>query len=231
MLSLFLTFSLASPLKIAVIDSGFDYKYNKFVNLCPDGHKSFVKSSWDIDTRNGHGTNIASIIDGYIKKAPNYCIMIIKVFDFNQKLEMNFLDKAINYAVEQKADIINMSLSGEDYNIHEYNSLQLALDKDILIFVAAGNNGRNLNKNCNIYPACYKFINNKGFAVIGNYSEPGVKHPKSNKASFIKIWEVGTNIMAGGIMMTGTSQATAVATGKFVRRFLTKVKKDNNYEN
>jgi|CXWL01.1.fsa_nt_gi subtilisin family serine protease len=233
LLGLLLSLSIAEakPVKIAVIDSGIDSRYNSYLPLCPSGHKSFVNSLWSEDDFK-HGTNIALTIQNYIGKAPNYCFLIIKVISKNDN-KYNYLPDAIEYAVQEKASVINISLSGLESYDEEKMAIQHALNNNIVVFVAAGNDYKDLNKDCSVYPACYKFTKNqKGFGVIGNYKSPGVKHPSSNHGSVVNLWEIGTNITTYDITMTGTSQATAVATGKLVRRYLMQLKpKKDDYEN
>jgi hypothetical protein len=231
-LLLFTSISEAKLLKIAILDSGLQSGYINSLPLCPSGHKSFISSAWDVDDGKGHGTNIALTIQKYIGKAPDYCLLIIKVVSVNTR-ETNVLPEAIDYAREQRASIINISLSGVDSIDEEQMAIQRALNRNMVVFVAAGNDSQNLDKNCNIYPACYQFkTNQKGFGVIGNYRTPGVRHFTSNYGSVVNMWEIGTDIKTFDITMTGTSQATAVATGKLVRRYLTGDKpRKGDYEN
>jgi subtilisin family serine protease len=79
---------------------------------------------------------------------------------------------------------------------------------------------------CDYFPACY----DDRIVVVGNLQDniDEVKRaPSSNYGSYIKRWEIGTEVLStlpGGKFgrMTGTSQATAVATGKLVREALSR---------
>lgn len=232
-LLLFTSLSEAKPFKVAVIDSGLDGRYQSTLPLCPEGHKSFTASSWDKDGVHSHGTNIAMTIHKHAGTLPNFCLLIIKVLsNIDPIIQRNPLPDAIDYAIEQGASIINISISGQVSDHNEKVAIQRALNNDIVILVAAGNNDLNLDIDCIIYPACYKFTKNKeGFGVIGNYMEPGVRQPNSNTGKVVTKWELGTDIRTKDLVMTGTSQATAVATGKLTRRFLMREQKKEDYEN
>ena len=68
---------------------------------------------------------------------------------------------------------------------------------------------RNLDKKCNIYPACY----DKRIIMVSR-SEIGKKCGYGKR---VTILENGTDIKGFGIAMSGTSQATAVVTGKIIK--------------
>jgi len=53
--------------------------------------------------------------------------------------------------------------------------------------------------------------------VVGNKNEDGTPHYASSYGSSVKYWENGVNVVAFGIKLTGSSQATAIETGKIVK--------------
>jgi hypothetical protein len=52
--------------------------------------------------------------------------------------------------------------------------------------------------------------------VVGNVDRSGKIANNSNYGKSITRWEIGVNVKAYGLIMSGTSQATATATGKIV---------------
>lgn len=78
--------------------------------------------------------------------------------------------------------------------------------------------GQDLDKNCFYYPACYKFPL-EYYRVVG--SNTGYENPfggiteYSNYGKKVTHWEDGTEV--GTPKLRGTSQATAIHTGKWVR--------------
>lgn len=215
----------SKPIKIAVVDTGFGYlDKGHAAHLCKYGHKDFtidgqltkaygtaVPVPKDI---NSHGTNIVGIIDYYMKKSDiNYCIVILKFFSKKQTPEENIDStvRAVNYATNLKIDYINYSGGGNTYQAKEKSVITKYLDQGGKLIAASGNDGINLDLSGNTYyPAMY----DSRIIIVGNSTIHGVRSELSNYGSVVKRWEVGENIKAYGITLTGTSQATAVATGK-----------------
>jgi len=159
---------------------------------------------------------------------------------------------AFRYAINIKVDFINLSGGGPERNPQEEALIKEALDKGITVVVAAGNEDADLNKECNYFPACYdkrlvvvgNLQENKAWVELANdpawtqlaqlagYGDKLGKvetsrSPSSNYGDVVNRWEVGTDVLStlpGGQYghMTGTSQATAVATGKLLKARLKK---------
>lgn len=216
-----------APIRIAVIDSGFGYQDKGHeANLCRFGHKDFsnenkfsttfvTKAPVPIDII-GHGTNVVGIIDGYAKEAHvNYCLVIVKYYSPAQTGKQNLLSsiRAINYAANIHADYINYSGGGPEEDRVEKAAVKRFLDHSGKIIAAAGNENQSLENPENAYfPALY----DKRIIVVGNNTKDGVRSKTSNYGALVTRWEIGENVEAYGITMTGTSQATAVATGKIL---------------
>jgi Subtilase family len=216
-----------APIRIAVIDTGFGYHdAGHDARLCQYGHKDFsnerqftknyvTKDIVPVDTH-GHGTNIAGIIDGYAKAAHvNYCLVIIKYYSDSQTGSQNLRAtiRAVNYAANIKADFINYSGGGPETNMFERAAVKRFLNQGGKFIAAAGNENEDLNNPENAYyPAMY----DKRIIVVANQGKDGVKSKTSNYGDVVTRWEIGEDVTAYGITMTGTSQATAVATGKIV---------------
>jgi len=200
-----------STTKVAVIDSGYDPTDG--VILCPDGHYDFVnnKPGIALDTRD-HGTSIARIISKYAVK--DFCLVIYRVFGDGGIGDAHMVASAVRKAISDLVNVINLSLSSNGsgfFSDEEYAALKDAGSQGIQMFVAAGNDSKNLTKmkgSCNVYPACYVGIT--GFNVVGT-SEQFRK--RANMGSIITIKEPFCEFER-----CGTSISTAIATGKYVRR-------------
>ena len=234
------------PLIVAVIDTGFGYQgKGKEAKLCKYGHKNFTNItdySMEYGTKDpipadnhGHGTNIVGIIEKFANNAP-YCIVIIKYFDPNADKHNSFVvsAKAINYANNIKADIINYSGGGIYTDAKETKAIRLFLYRGGILIAAAGNERSNLDRKENSY---YPAMSDERVITVGNahllglqesvngrplvtIPEGGMAVPSfsSNYGKKIKKWEIGEDIEGYGITMTGTSQSAAKYTGKLIKR-------------
>jgi subtilisin len=188
-------------LKVAVIDSG--YNSTKGIVLCNSGHYDFITNTQTIGKDNlGHGTVVSGIIASYALK--NYCLVEYKVFGKNDSVKLNAVAKAINMATDQGVDVINLSIQGSFNSIVEYNALKRAANSGIKIFIAAGNEKKDLDKICDTYPACYIGIN---FVIVGSLD----LNTAANYGSVVKQRE---HFCSNN--MCGTSMSCAIAAGKYV---------------
>ncbi|MBN2799541.1 MAG: S8 family serine peptidase [Deltaproteobacteria bacterium] len=132
---------------VAVIDTGVA----KVPDLDPerllDG-ASFVPSEPDAIDRNGHGTHVAGTIAqttgnglGTAGVAPEATILPVKVLSAYGGGESPWIAAGIDYAVDQGADVINLSLGGPYSRVVEL-AVHKARAKGVLVIAAAGNSGR-----------------------------------------------------------------------------------------
>ncbi len=199
---------------MAVLDSGYD-KISGTANLCKSGHKDYTGETDPFRDYNRHGTNIASIISNVENKS--YCVIILKVFAKDKSV---YLGEAINDAIKLGVKAINFSGGGISSETKEFEAIKKALDKNIAIYVAAGNDGMNLGLVCFYYPACYKRLDPR-LNVVGSLDNLGIKRMESNYGlDIVTEYRLGYQIVAGGVTMTGTSQATAMATKAYIERML-----------
>ncbi|MDB4680784.1 S8 family serine peptidase, partial [Akkermansiaceae bacterium] len=116
---------------------------------------------------NGHGTHCAGIIAavadndlGGVGVAYNSRIMAIKAAQYNGSLNSSDIAESIYYAVENGADIINMSFGSYAQSNLVIDALQSAFSQAVLI-AAAGNDG--LSTECKpgpapFFPASYIYV-------------------------------------------------------------------------
>lgn len=210
---------------VAVLDTGFGYNnLGHSAKLCKFGHKDFsvdqrysaeygTKDKIPLDIH-GHGTNIVGVIADNAK-ITNYCFVIIKYYSIKQdgKQSVEASNKALEYAANIGADFINYSGGGPERSDRETKAVKRFLDNGGKFIAAAGNEGTNLDLIENAY---YPAMDDKRIIVVGNNNFYGVRSYKSNYGKVVKRWELGENVTGYGLTMTGTSQATAVATGKIL---------------
>lgn len=202
--------------------NGIDDDGNGFID---DVHGwNFVENTNDLSDNHGHGTHIAGIVGaeggngiGISGVSPQVSLMVLKYYDPKKRGNDNLKNtiKAIKYAVQMKADIINYSGGGLDYSQDEFDAVKLARDQGILFVAAAGNEYSNSDK-AHYYPANYNLDNIISVTAIN----PSAEVLKSSNFGIhtVHIAAPGEGIFSTlpndryGVM-TGTSQATAFVSG------------------
>ena len=189
---------------------------------------NFVANNNRVNDTHGHGTHIAGIIGavggnniGLSGVAPKVSLMALKYYDSNDNGKNNLTNtvKAIQYAIQNGAHIINYSGGGLEPNIEEKKAILEADKKGILFVAAAGNERSNIDNKISYYPARYEWSN---ILPVTATDEPNDRVLlSSNYGKTVSGAAPGKNILStlpGGKYgrMTGTSQATAVATGAAV---------------
>ncbi|MFE7402498.1 S8 family serine peptidase [Streptomyces sp. NPDC057557] len=137
--------------KVAVLDTGADAEHPDLVNRIA-GAKNFTDSK-TTDDRQGHGTHTASTVggsgaasDGRKKGvAPGSSLLIGKVLnDAGSGLD-SWIIAGMQWAVDQKADVVSMSLGnpriGDCADPMAQATQELSKSKQTLFVVAAGNSG------------------------------------------------------------------------------------------
>ena len=105
--------------RVAVLDSGIWYGHpDLYYNIDFAASTTFVPGTTDFFDDNGHGTHVSGIIAaadddwGSIGVAPNATLIGVKVLDASGSGSFSQIVDGIYHAVDQNADIINMSLGG-----------------------------------------------------------------------------------------------------------------------
>ncbi len=209
-LILFLSLLLkAAPVKIAVVDTGLNLSLAKDIPLC--GYYDLTNTGYQ-DTY-GHGTNVSGIIHNFSKNR-NYCQVIYKVFDRSTKNSYEpSLEAFKMISKDPDIKVINYSANGNVFFITEKIVIDKLIRQGKKFVTAAGNDSLNLDAACNSYPACYS----KNIISVGNGQTAKDRAVSSNYGKRVSVWENGVRQCAYSICLTGTSQATAVHSGKLVR--------------
>lgn len=116
---------------VAVIDTGADSS-SKIL-------KGRIKDNGYIPDTNGHGTLMAEIIAS--NTGEEVKILPIQAFDENGKGTVSSTYLAMMEAIEKKADIINLSVSGKGTSPMLASAIRQAKEAGITVIVSAGNNG------------------------------------------------------------------------------------------
>ncbi len=140
-----------SGIKVAVIDTGVDFNHPDLFGWGPEGKViggfNFIHEGRPPLDTNGHGTQVAGVIaaDGEIEGvAPKAKILAYKVSENGEGVSSELIIRAIEKAIEDEVDIINISLGVNKTNMKIERAVNLALEKEIFVVTAAGNDGPEL---------------------------------------------------------------------------------------
>ncbi|KAF2689750.1 hypothetical protein K458DRAFT_413999 [Lentithecium fluviatile CBS 122367] len=135
----------AQRVKVAILDSGIQLsQMNKDIyNFEPSiQYRSWVGQDTEWRDSVGHGTHLATLIR---KIAPDAIVHVGRVFEKRpSKNSIDSIAQAIRYAVDEwQVDIIVMSFGFGEEHEQLYKAIQYAASKDVLMFAAASNDGKN----------------------------------------------------------------------------------------
>lgn len=150
---------------VAVIDTGVAYEnYKRYVqapdlaNTCFVEGYDFVNNDIHPNDDNSHGTHVAGTIAqstnnnlGVAGLAYSACLMPVKVLDRNGEGFVDDVAEGIIFAADHGAQVINLSLGGNEPSETLENALAHAYNKEVTIVAAAGNN----SSDNSFYPAAY----------------------------------------------------------------------------
>lgn len=115
------------------------------------------------DSNTSHGTHVSGIIGMNPNNAVGYAgvgyrtkIMILKAGNYKNSFSFANAAKAVQYAVANGADVINMSFGSYNENSTFAEELEMASSSCLLV-AAAGNNGK-ASSNSTMYPAAYPYV-------------------------------------------------------------------------
>lgn len=202
---------------IAIIDTGCSRHSDLDKNIIGGRNFTTEGKSDDYSDGNGHGTHVSGIIgaNGKLKGiAPDSKLLILKVLDKSGNGNMESVVNAVNYAIDKKVNIINMSL-GCPTNVPElHTAVKRAIDNNIVIVSASGNNGDN---NANTYEIDYPSGYNEVISV-GAIDSMKMSANFTNSNKEVDCIAPGVNIIStslnnGYIQMDGTSMASPHVAG------------------
>lgn len=148
-----LTYPAFESVPVAVIDSGVDASHPELAGKILEA-KSFVGGSARVDTL-GHGTFVAGLIAagvdngiGIAGLAPSAQLLVAKVVTPSRTIPVVAEARAIRWAVDSGARVINMSLGGlrdpldpdrDSYSQLEADAVSYAVAHGVVVVAAVGN--------------------------------------------------------------------------------------------
>lgn len=210
--------SFCRKVNVAILDSGIDSMdltlkelYNNQKNM------SFIEDKMGIHDSNGHGSNVASIIEKTIAQSGDADIDIrsYKVLDGYGEGEIFIILQALMEAINQGVDIVNISLGvkmleEDGCSSVLSNILELAETENTLVVAAAGNDSLNIDE-CYYFPT--SSTNNSLLSVGASHCWDSIAIFSNFGKKSVDILAPGTNILfRNGDCGSGTSFSAPIIT-------------------
>ena len=217
-------------------EAGYDNDGNGFKN---DVHGwDFINNTPNIRDNNMHGTHVAGIAAasnngiGIVGANPRALIMPVSVMQSDGSGDVATIVKGINYAVQNGATVLNLSLGTYAYSSAMRQALEKAYQTAVIV-AAAGNDGYDIDEHLygpRMYPAAFSFVlgvmastQNGALASFTNIDLSGPNHspfsiPKDPDGYNYELSAPGTNMLSaipGGKykILQGTSMAAPLVAG------------------
>lgn len=179
---------------------------------------NFYQNNIDLSDQNGHGTSIVSVIASSTNNSKGMAginwqakIMVLKALNSLGGGEYHHVAQAIHYAVDNHAQVINMSFGTYIDNAELKQAVEYAIINNVPIVAATGNN----NKDEILYPAAYPNV-----ISVGAVNSTGQRASFSNYGDNLDVMAPGVDVPSAGnissttyISNSGTSYAAAHVTG------------------
>jgi subtilisin family serine protease len=200
---------------VAVIDTGISSEHPAIKGNYKGG-ANILSPYFGPQDYNGHGTHVAGIIAGRASElgiigiAPRTFLYAIKAFNRKGSANLSDLLSAINWCIENKMQVVNMSFGMEKLSESLRQAIQIAHTKGIIMVAATGNQGFTSRID---YPARYPET-----IAVTSISQAGIISSFSNMGKGVDIAAPGDKIPSAWLNkskreMSGTSMAVPHVTG------------------
>jgi thermitase len=187
----------SADIKIAVVDTGADLGHPALrsqivgsTNVIGWRGKLGLASAKD---DNGHGTHCAGVAaaaangEGISGMAPGCKLLIAKALGADGAGATSDIVRGIRWATSQGADVISLSVGGEDDSAAMRDAVKDAIASGIVVVAAMGNEGKTLKN----YPAAYP-----GVIAVGATNAQDKVSAFSTRGSWISVAAPGANILS-----------------------------------
>ncbi len=203
---------------VAVLDTGTPTDHPDLIkNIDLAKCRSFVPGEDIYDSYHGHSTHVGGTIAavdnhfGIVGVAPEVTLITIKVLGKNGRGSSDSIQKGLEYCLNLKPDIVNMSLGSNSPLDGVHDVIKKLTKAGITVIAAAGNDG----KDGVMYPAQYDEV-----IAVGSYGRGTIKDKSlfSNYGETLDIMAPGEEILSTYLngqyaVLSGTSMATPHVTG------------------
>ncbi len=207
-----------SGIRIAVLDSGIDPEDPDLEQaIIAEGYNVFTGTA-DVTDDVGHGTIVAAMIAGDADDtgvtgiAPGAEILPVKMTASGKTTHLSDMVRAVNYAMEAGADIINMSFayradnmtSDPDLENHTVAGqlMEAAAEQGIVLVAAAGNVSSSYPAGTVVHPAAFEPVIGVGSVDQNKAAYSGTLHTEA-----VYVCAPGRYVYFKGTSRSGTSFA------------------------
>jgi len=199
--------SYHTPVVVAVVDTGVYAQHPFLQSRIESNGYDFVPADGDDnpDDENGHGTHVAGIIVDCTQGYNQITIMPVRVLDENGSGWMSDIANGVLYAVDNGAEVVNLSLRG-GHSEYLDSVIDEVIDDHAIVVCAAGNEHVDIDAN----QVCPAHISDaitvgavNGDWIIEDYSNYGKKIDVVAPGSRIK----SCALDGGYVYNSGTSMA------------------------
>ena len=229
--------------RVAVVDTGLDAGGCSFFGVCDDKHPDFTVCNRTITLKsyvsgesgnddNSHGTHVGGVIGACTDTATptgvaganwNVHLLGVKVLNWYGSGSWSAVAKGINWAANNGAKVINLSLGGSTGSTTLRNAVNNAWNKGAVVVCAAGNSPNTTLSypayytNCLAVAATNQNDQRASFSTYGSWVD--VAAPGERILSMMQdycdwsylCWGYGYNELYDSL--SGTSMATSVVSG------------------
>ena len=217
------TQSSGAGVLVAVLDSGLEIEHPDLVaavwtnprevagngrdddanGIVDDVHgANMLDLSGNIADDNGHGTHVAGIIAagenngiGGAGIAPGTTILPVKVLDSTMSGDTDALARAIRYAVDQGAKILNASVNGDTPTAAVAAAVRYAGEHGAVLVASAGNNGRDID----LLPSFPASLSDPAVLSVAAVDSGGQRWAQSNSGA------LSVDVAAPGVRIVSTA--------------------------
>lgn len=193
------TVGRGKTIKVGVIDTGIESEHPELRDSYKGGY-DFVDDDEIPNDESGHGTHVAGTIAaadnevGVVGVAPEVEIYSLKVLGGADGTGLSSdVIRALDWAIEHKLHIVNLSLGSERGSVLEEMAMQRLADAGIIAVAAAGNGYRGLDGLS--YPASYNTVLSVG-AVDSTQTVAGF----SQRGSALKLVAPGVSVLSASMV-------------------------------